>query len=198
MWVAGVDEAGRGCVAGPVVAAAVILPPTFDPRRVADSKQLTPAQRIRRFDEIVRSGALIGIGLQPPEVIDRINILQAAIRAMHRALARLPVQPNRILVDGNYFRPFADVPHQCIVRGDARIPAIGAASIIAKVWRDRFMERLHRRWPHYQWHRNKGYLSAEHVAALRRYGPSPWHRRSFRIRALEPSLFPDEPPADAP
>ncbi len=194
MWVAGVDEAGRGCVAGPVVAAAVILPPESEKIRVADSKRLTPQQRARSFDELVSAGAMIGIALEPPEVIDRINILQASIRAMHQALQRLPVRPSKILVDGPYFLPFGHIPHQCIVRGDASVSAISAASIIAKVWRDRLMERLHYQFPHYQWLRNKGYPTSAHIEAIRRHGPSPYHRQSFRIKALTPSLFPENDP----
>ncbi len=189
--IAGIDEAGRGSVAGPVVAAAVLLPVDFDPADVDDSKKLSPQQRLERFEKLITSGALVGIGMAGVEEIDRWNILRATFRAMHRAVSRLPLRPAALWVDGPHFHPFPDIPHRCVIRGDALEPAISAASIVAKVWRDRWMERLHVQYPHYQWHQNKGYLTPAHLEAIRRYGPSPYHRRSFHIRALAPSLFPE-------
>ncbi len=189
--IAGVDEAGRGSVAGPVVAAAVILPESFDVRWVSDSKKLSPPARQERFEKLVIDGAMIGVGMADVTEIDRFNILQATFLAMHRAVRRLPLHPATLWVDGPHFRPFPDIPHRCIVRGDATEPVISAASIVAKVWRDRLMTRLHHAFPHYGWAANKGYLTKAHLQAIRKYGPSPHHRRSFHIRALTPSLFPE-------
>ncbi len=180
--VAGVDEVGRGPLAGPVVAAAVVFP-TGVPRRLAmlldDSKKLTPEQRLVAFKALRQSGrAEIAVGAASVAEIERLNILRAALLAMCRAVARLPLRPDLVLVDGNQPPPL-DCPVQCVVGGDGRSLSIAAASIGAKVLRDRAMIRLAARFPHYGWASNVGYATEFHVAALRRLGPSPHHRPSF-------------------
>jgi ribonuclease HII len=181
---AGVDEAGRGPLAGPVVAAAVILAPGTRLPGLGDSKALTEADRLRLRDLILARAEAWAIGMASPATIDRINILQATFAAMHEALSGLPLTPELILVDGNRFLPFAvngqAIPHRCIVRGDATERAISAASILAKTTRDDIMLMLHREYPKYGWHRNKGYPTAEHRAAIAIHGLTPHHRRTFR------------------
>lgn len=181
---AGVDEAGRGCLAGPVVAAAVVLPEAL-PRELAegldDSKKLTPAKR-ERLRPLIESSALAwAVAECSPEEIDRLNILWASVAAMHRALDELRPEPAHILVDGNRFRPWRDVPATTVVGGDAKYLCVAAASILAKTHRDALMVRLDAQWPAYHWVRNKGYPTPDHYAALAAAGPSPWHRRSFRL-----------------
>jgi ribonuclease HII len=180
MWcIAGVDEVGRGPLAGPVIAAAVIFPPRFVIPGITDSKKLTPKQR-ETFFPLIRQGALaIGLGYAGPLEIDRRNILQASLQAMKRAVLHLDRQPDLVLVDGN--RPL-EVPlsQKCLVGGDARSLTIGAASIVAKVVRDKVMESCHSRFPAYNFRANKGYGTEEHLEALRRHGPCPLHRRTFR------------------
>ncbi|MCS7083309.1 MAG: ribonuclease HII [Bacteroidetes bacterium] len=178
--IAGVDEAGRGCLAGPVVAAAVVLP---DPPAISglkDSKACRPEERERLFAQIQQVALAIGVGIAEPAEIDRLNILRASLRAMERAIAALGLEPELVLVDGPVFRSFW-IPYQTVIRGDALCPSIMAASIVAKVTRDRIMCELDRQHPQYGWRRNKGYPTAEHYAALARHGPSPWHRRRFRL-----------------
>jgi ribonuclease HII len=177
---AGVDEAGRGPLAGPVVAAAVILAPGTRLPGLGDSKALTEADRLRLRDLILARAEAWAIGMASPATIDRINILQSTFAAMHEALSGLPLTPELILVDGNRFRPYRDIPHRCIVRGDATERAISAASILAKTTRDDLMLMLHREYPHYAWDRNKGYPTAEHRAAITTHGLTPHHRRTFR------------------
>jgi ribonuclease HII len=177
--VAGVDEAGRGPLAGPVVAAAVILPETFRLPGLNDSKQLSAAQRAALFQALTSNPAVsFGVGVVDVEWIDRINILQATHRAMLAALRALPVQPDRVLVDGLPVRAIT-IPQTAIVKGDARSFSIAAASVIAKVTRDRLMMELHARYPAYGFDANKGYPTPDHLAALRAHGPSPVHRRTF-------------------
>lgn len=187
---AGVDEAGRGCLAGPVYAAAVILPPDYRHPGLNDSKQLSARRRYALRADIERDAVAWAVGTAGPEEIDRLNILGATFLAMHRALDGLRPVPGYVIVDGNRFRPWGSVPWTTIVKGDARYAAIAAASILAKTWRDDYMHRLHAEFPQYGWDRNAGYPTAAHRAALRRYGPTPYHRRSFRLLPeAEPDLF---------
>ena len=182
---AGCDEAGRGCLAGPVFAAAVILPPDYRHPLLNDSKQLSAAQRAILRDDIERRATAWAVAALDPEEIDRLNILWASIEAMHRALERLDQTPASILADGNRFKPFRNIPHRCIVKGDATHSAIAAASILAKTHRDAFMQSIHADYPYYGWDVNKGYPTAAHREAICIHGVSIWHRQSFR-------LFPDE------
>jgi ribonuclease HII len=178
---AGVDEAGRGCLAGPVVAAAVLWPEGQEVAGLTDSKKLSEAQRelLRSTLEELLPAGHWAVGMASPEEIDAVNILQATYLAMHRAIAALQPVPEHLLIDGNRFKPFPGIPHQCEVKGDARFQAISAASIFAKTERDRFMLEGHRDYPHYGWNRNKGYPSVGHRQALEAHGACPWHRRSF-------------------
>ncbi|CAM3198320.1 ribonuclease HII [Rhodothermus bifroesti] len=180
-YVAGIDEVGRGCLAGPVLAAAVILPPYFQLKGLRDSKQLSPQARQVLSQKIRAQALAIGIGLCLPEEIDRLNILQASLEAMRRAVATLPLQPDYLLIDGNRCFPEPPCPAEPLVQGDRRSPLIAAASILAKTTRDALMRELHRDFPCYGWDRNVGYPTREHYEALARHGPSPHHRRSFRL-----------------
>jgi ribonuclease HII len=177
--IAGVDEVGRGPLAGPVVSAAVVLPPDFQARGVTDSKKLSPNRRARLFDHIYDQARAIGIGIVDALEIDRINILQAARLSMVLALANVGKAPDYVLVDGN-FRLETDLPHQPIVKGDARSISIAAASIVAKVSRDRLMLRYHEDFPQYGFDRHKGYPTKAHKAAIALHGPCWIHRRSFK------------------
>lgn len=178
---AGCDEAGRGCLAGPVFAAAVILPPDFDCPGLNDSKRLSADQR-QALRPVIEQGALAWAVARVDEAeIDRLNILWASVEAMHRAVGQLSVRPDSLLVDGNRFRSYEAIPHHCIIGGDARFRAIAAASVLAKTWRDEWMEALAEQYPAYGWERNKGYPTAAHREAIRRYGPSPFHRKTFRL-----------------
>ncbi len=182
---AGVDEAGRGCLAGSVYAAAVILPPDYVNDALNDSKQLTPRRRYALRSEIERDAIAWAVATASAREIDDINILNASILAMHRALDALKRRPEFIIVDGNRFKPYHDVPAETIVKGDGKYLAIAAASILAKTYRDDEMLRLSREYPAYGWERNAGYPTRAHREAIRRYGISPYHRRTFR-------LLPDE------
>lgn len=178
---AGTDEAGRGCLAGPVTAAAVILPEGFFHPVLNDSKKLSAAQR-EALAPIIRKEALAwAVAHVEPATIDRINILNASIEAMHRCLKQLDPVPRAIAVDGNRFKPLGDIPFQCLIKGDGRFLNIAAASVLAKTDRDHYMARLHQQFPQYGWDRNKGYPTNEHREALVRYGPTPHHRKSFRL-----------------
>ena len=185
---AGCDEAGRGCLAGPVTAAAVILPPDFHNDLINDSKQLTERQREQLRPIIEREALAWAVAMVSPEEIDRINILRASITAMHRALDQLTVRPEGILVDGNRFFPYHDIPHTTIVKGDGKMLCIAAASILAKTHRDELMCRLDKECPQYGWAKNKGYPTPDHRAAIKQYGVSPYHRRTFQLLP-QPSLF---------
>lgn len=177
----GCDEAGRGCLAGPVVAAAVILPERFAHPLLNDSKQLTESQR-ELLRPIIEAEALSwGIGVCSPEEIDQLNILQASITAMHRAIDQLVLSSELLLIDGNRFRPYPGIPHECIVKGDATYRSIAAASILAKTERDRLMLELALQYPGYGFAEHKGYPTPQHRAALAELGPSPVHRLSFRL-----------------
>lgn len=177
----GCDEAGRGCLAGPVVAAAVILPERFAHPLLNDSKQLSESQR-ELLRPIIEAEALSwGIGVCSPEEIDQLNILQASITAMHRAIDQLVLSPELLLIDGNRFRPYPGIPHECIVKGDATYRSIAAASILAKTERDHMMLELALQYPGYGFAEHKGYPTPQHRAALAELGPSPVHRLSFRL-----------------
>lgn len=187
---AGTDEAGRGCLAGPVFAAAVILPEGFSHPWLNDSKQVSERRRSELAD-IIRAEALAWcIASVDPAEIDRINILQASITAMHRALSGLSVRPGHVAVDGNKFRQWEDVPFTTYIKGDGRYGNIAAASILAKTARDAFMAQAHELYPQYGWNRNKGYPTADHRRAIAQHGPCPLHRMSFKLLPdLTPSLF---------
>ena len=185
---AGCDEAGRGCLAGPVTAAAVILPADYRCEELNDSKQLSERARERLRPVIERDAVAWAVAMVEPHEIDRINILRASILAMHRALDALEVTPDAVLVDGNRFTLWRDVPYTTIVKGDATMLSIAAASVLAKTHRDELMCRLDADYPQYGWARNKGYPTADHRAAIKAYGISPHHRRTFQL--LErPTLF---------
>lgn len=179
---AGCDEAGRGCLAGPVFAAAVILPDDYSNPLVNDSKQLSEHRRMELRQEIMEKAVAWAIAKVDADEIDRINILQASIEAMHRALAQLTVRPGAIIIDGNKFRPYSDIPHTTIVKGDGKYANIAAASILAKTERDIFMMNAHERFPGYGWDRNKGYPTAEHRAAIATLGYTPLHRLTFTVK----------------
>ena len=178
---AGCDEAGRGCLAGPVFAAAVILPPDFSNDRLNDSKQLTEKQRYQLRDVIMREAVAYAVAKLDAPQIDEINILNASIKSMHLALDQLAVRPEFIIVDGNRFKPYNDIKYQTIVKGDGKYLSIAAASVLAKTFRDDFMVQIDREFPQYNWAKNKGYPTADHRAAIAKYGATPYHRRSFRL-----------------
>jgi ribonuclease HII len=178
---AGCDEAGRGCLAGSVYAAAVILPPDYSNALLNDSKQLSERQRYALRDVIESEALAWAIGIVTPEEIDRINILNASIMAMHRALDALTIRPQAVIVDGNKFKPYASLPHTCIVKGDAKYLSIAAASILAKTYRDDYMNRLAEEYPQYDWLSNKGYPTKKHREAIRQYGTTPYHRMSYNL-----------------
>ncbi len=178
---AGCDEAGRGCLAGSVYAAAVILPEDYENSGLNDSKQLTPARRYELRAEIERDALAWAVGVVTAEEIDQINILNASILAMHRALDRLTVRPEAIIVDGNRFKPYRFIPYTTIVKGDGKYLSIAAASILAKTYRDDYMDRLAEEYPQYGWTENKGYPTKAHREAIERYGVTPYHRKSFRL-----------------
>lgn len=180
LYECGCDEAGRGCLAGPVYAAAVILPPTFSHPLLNDSKQLSEKQRYKLRPIIEEEAIAWGIGIVSAQKIDEINILRASFLAMHRAIEQLPIRPDRLLIDGNRFEPIENIPHFCIVGGDAKYRAIAAASILAKTYRDDLMMELDSLYPAYAWKQNKGYPTPAHKSAIRQYGASPHHRLSFR------------------
>lgn len=177
----GTDEAGRGCLAGPVTAAAVILPQDFSHPVLTDSKQLSELQR-RQLRPLIEEQALAyAVVHVSMDEIDRMNILQASITAMQRAIVQLAIRPEFIAVDGNRFRPVEDIPYQCVVQGDSKYLHIAAASVLAKTYRDEFMEKMDQEYPMYHWKKNKGYPTVEHRLALQKYGPSPYHRKSFKL-----------------
>lgn len=185
---AGCDEAGRGCLAGSVYAAAVILPKGYDNPLLNDSKQLTEKRRYALRDTIVRDAVAWAIGIVTPEEIDKINILNASFLAMHRALDQLTVRPEAIIVDGNRFTPYHDVPYTTIVKGDGKYQAIAAASILAKTFRDDYMDRLAIEYPYYDWQKNKGYPTRAHREGIRLHGITPYHRKSYNLLGSEPML----------
>lgn len=182
---AGCDEAGRGCLAGSVYAAAVILPPDYHNERLNDSKKLTARQRYALRQDIERDAVAWAVGVVTPQEIDQINILNASILAMHRALDQLQVRPEAIIVDGNRFKPYRDLPHTTIVKGDGKYLSIAAASILAKTYRDDEMIRLAQEYPDYDWQHNMGYPTRKHREAIRQHGVTPYHRRTFNLLGSE-------------
>ena len=183
---AGCDEAGRGCLAGPVFAAAVILPSDFSSELLNDSKKLTEKQRYE-LRPIIESAAIAwAVGLYTNEEIDEVNILNASIFSMHRALDQLSVRPDHIIIDGNRFKPYQNIPYITVVKGDGKYLSIAAASVLAKTYRDDYMTALHERHPEYGWNQNKGYPTSIHRNAIQKYGITPFHRKSFRL--IDPQL----------
>lgn len=178
---AGCDEAGRGCLAGSVYAAAVILPPDYENAMLNDSKQLTEHRRYALREVIERDALAWAIGIVTPEEIDRINILNASILAMHRALDLLTMRPEAVIVDGNRFKPYHKLPYTTIVKGDGKYLSIAAASILAKTYRDDYMNALAEDYPQYDWKSNKGYPTRKHREAIRQYGTTPLHRMSYNL-----------------
>ncbi len=178
---AGCDEAGRGCLAGSVYAAAVILPPDYQNADLNDSKKLSDKKRKALREQIERDAVAWAVGVVTPDEIDKINILNASILAMHRALDGLQVRPEAVIVDGNRFKPYRDLPHTTIVKGDGKYLAIAAASILAKTYRDDYMDALAEEYPQYDWKSNKGYPTQKHRAAIRQFGVTPYHRLKFNL-----------------
>ena len=178
---AGCDEAGRGCLAGSVYAAAVIFPKDYQNEEINDSKQLTDKRRHELRAIIERDALAWAVGIVTPEEIDKINILNASILAMHRALDQLKVRPETIIVDGNRFKPYNNIPYKTIVKGDAKYLSIAAASILAKTYRDDYMDQLAEEYPQYDWLSNKGYPTKKHREAIKEYGITPYHRRSYNL-----------------
>lgn len=186
---AGCDEAGRGCLAGPVFAAAVILPPNFENTLIGDSKKLSERLRYQLRPLIEESAVAWGVGVVSAEEIDKINILNASILAMHRALEKLTVQPQYILVDGNRFKPYGKVPFSCEVKGDGRFLSIAAASILAKTYRDDYMRTIAKDFPQYGWDVNMGYPTKAHRSAISEFGVTEHHRKSFQLLNRQLTLF---------
>lgn len=178
---AGCDEAGRGCLAGSVFAAAVILPEGYQNELLNDSKQLTEKKRYQLREMIERDAVAWAVGIVTPEEIDKINILNASILAMHRALDQLKVRPEAVIVDGNRFKKYKDLPHTTIVKGDGKYLSIAAASILAKTYRDDYMNQLAEEYPPYDWKSNKGYPTKKHRDAIRQFGITPYHRKTFNM-----------------
>ena len=178
---AGCDEAGRGCLAGSVYAAAVILPDGYQNELLNDSKQLSEKKRYQLREIIERDAVAWAVGIVTPEEIDKINILNASILAMHRALDQLKVRPEAIIVDGNRFKPYQKLPHTTIVKGDGKYLAIAAASILAKTYRDDYMNQLAEEYPQYDWLSNKGYPTKKHREAIKQFGITPYHRKSYNL-----------------
>ena len=177
----GTDEAGRGCLAGPVTAAAVILPAHFENSILNDSKQLSERAREKLRPIIEAQAVSFAVTHLEPIIIDEINILNASIKAMQESILKLNPKPEYIIVDGNRFKPVLDIPHSCIVKGDAKFMSIAAASVLAKTYRDEYMNRIHEEFPMYNWKQNKGYPTQEHREAIRKYGVTKYHRMSFRL-----------------
>ena len=186
---AGCDEAGRGCLAGPVVAGAVILPQDYHHAELNDSKQLTEKQRVAIKKDIIQDAIAWGVGVASPGEIDEINILNASYLAMHRAIEQLKLRPELLLIDGNRFKPFNEIPHECIVKGDGKYFSIAAASVLAKTYRDDLMRQLALEFPGYGWDTNVGYPTTAHRDGLRENGTTPHHRMSFHLLPTQLELF---------
>ena len=178
---AGTDEAGRGCLAGPVVAAAVILPKKFKHSFLNDSKQLTEKQRVQLRPFIEENALAYAVSFVWQDKIDEINILQSSILAMHQAIDQLSLKAQYIIVDGNKFNPYKEIPHETIVKGDSKFMSIAAASVLAKTYRDEYMKKLHNDFPHYNWKQNKGYPTKQHRLAISTFGITDHHRKTFRL-----------------
>ena len=178
---AGTDEAGRGCLAGPVTAAAVILPIDFEHEFLNDSKQLSENKRLSLKPIIESQASTFAVTHLHPEIIDEINILNASIKAMQESILKLSSSPEYIIVDGNRFKPLQNIPYKCIIKGDSKYMSIAAASILAKTYRDEYMNQIHKEFPMYNWKQNKGYPTLEHREAIRKYGTTKYHRMSFRL-----------------
>lgn len=186
---AGCDEAGRGCLAGPVFAAAVILPNDFKHALLNDSKQISEKNRYDLRSEIEETAIAFAVASVDHQEIDKINILNASFLAMHRAIEKLSQMPEFLIIDGNRFKPFQSIPHQCIVKGDAKYFSIAAASILAKTYRDDFMEKIDQEYPIYQWKKNKGYPTKHHRKAVIENGMSAYHRKTFRVTNPQLTIF---------
>jgi ribonuclease HII len=178
---AGCDEAGRGCLAGSVFAAAVVLPPDFQSEILNDSKQLSEKKRYMLRPVIEQEALAWAVGIVTPEEIDRINILNASFLAMHRAIDQLKIKPEHLLIDGNRFNPYPSIPHSTVIKGDGKYLSIAAASVLAKTYRDDYMEELAAQYPDYEWQQNKGYPTLAHREAIRRLGITPFHRKTFTL-----------------
>lgn len=178
---AGIDEAGRGCLAGPVTAAAVIMPKSFELSTVDDSKKLSHEQRLELRSVIEKEALAYSVVHISHQIIDQINILQATFKAMHQCVDELSIRPELLLIDGNRFPAYLGIIHQCIIKGDAKYQSIAAASILAKTYRDEYMEKLHRKHPQYGWISNKGYPTNKHRSAIKEFGPTKYHRTSFTL-----------------
>jgi len=189
---AGCDEAGRGCYAGPVFAAAVILPKRFRNPLLNDSKQLKESERDELKPVIEKEAIAYSVAMVDVEEIDMINILRASLKAMHIAIERLSVTPAFLLIDGNYFTPYKEVPHRCFIKGDGAYASIAAASVLAKTYRDAYMKKLHHDYPYYCWHNNKGYGTEEHRNAITSHGICKHHRKSFNIQPFRNLIQPVE------
>lgn len=186
---AGCDEAGRGCLAGPVFAAAVILPKGFHHPLLNDSKKMTDGQRKLLRPVIEENAIAFAVGTISVDEIDEINILKASFKAMHKAVMQLKTKPEHLLIDGNRFTPFPGIPHTCIIGGDGKYMNIAAASVLAKTYRDDYMDELHEQFPHYAWKKNKGYGTLAHRAAIAEYGATDHHRKSFRLLPDQLEIF---------
>ena len=178
---AGTDEAGRGCLSGPVVAAAVILPANFKHDLLNDSKQISEKKRNQLRPYIEKHALAFGVSFVNQKEVDKINVLQASITGMQRAITQLKIKPEFIIIDGNKFKNYKDIPHQTIVKGDAKFMSIAAASVLAKTYRDEYMEKIHQEFPEYNWKKNKGYPTKEHRNAIREFGITKYHRKTFKL-----------------
>lgn len=177
----GTDEAGRGCLSGPVVAAAVILPPDFHHELLNDSKQISEAKRKILRPIIEKEALAYGVSFIHNEEVDQLNVLQASLTGMHRSIDQMSLVPEFIIVDGNKFKPYKEIPFETIVKGDAKFKSIAAASVLAKTYRDDFMEQIHEEFPQYNWKQNKGYPTQEHRTAIAKYGATKYHRKTFKL-----------------
>jgi len=196
---AGTDEAGRGCLSGPVVAAAVILPANFTHPFLADSKQLSEKKRAELRPIIEAEALAFGVSFVWQDEVDKINVLQASITGMHRSIEALHILPEFIIVDGNRFRNYKEIPHQTIVKGDAKYLSIAAASILAKTYRDEYMQKIHKEFPMYNWAKNKGYPTKEHREGIRKFGITTYHRKTFQLlpKQLKLELHPQIADSDS-
>lgn len=184
----GTDEAGRGCLSGPVVAAAVILPPNFEHELLNDSKQLSEKKRTELRPYIEENSLAYAVAFIDNNEVDELNVLQASITAMHRSIAKLTIEPQYIIVDGNKFKPYKNIPYKTVVKGDAKYMSIAAASVLAKTYRDAYMEKIHNEFPDYFWIKNKGYPTKQHREAIKKFGVTKYHRKTFKLLPNQLSL----------